>query len=245
MSEGCPESGRQRRSAKLRADRGVHIRHRGACAPKREFHVRTSAPVCGWLSYSCGTAAGAAPPLRRFRPKKGATPPFGMLDRHRGGLACARPCHPPPGGRSRSISPLREGRRAPRKGAFRPGPRLRLRPTWPPKRKMRPRQRISGKSHVCTREDSPLLPTVDHVDPESTEADFRICGWRTNDCKNDLTITELQVLRSVTAGTVRRAISRIAPARGPRMCSSWRSLHQPPAYRRPVSRSHRTARACT
>ena len=90
-----------------------------------------------------------------------------------------------------------------------------------------------------------LLPTVDHVDPESTEADFRICGWRTNDCKNDLTITELQVLRSVTAGTVRRAISRIAPARGPRMCSSWRSLHQPPGYRRPVSRSHRTARACT
>ena len=37
-----------------------------------------------------------------------------------------------------------------------------------------------------------LLPTVDHVDPESTEADFRICGWRTNDCKNDLTIAELR-----------------------------------------------------
>ena len=37
-----------------------------------------------------------------------------------------------------------------------------------------------------------LLPTVDHMDPESREAGFRICGWRTNDCKNDLTIAELQ-----------------------------------------------------
>ena len=56
----------------------MHIRQRGACAPKRHFHVRASAPLCGWLSYSCGTAAGAATPLRSFRPKKGATPPFGM-----------------------------------------------------------------------------------------------------------------------------------------------------------------------
>ena len=37
-----------------------------------------------------------------------------------------------------------------------------------------------------------LLPTVDHVDPESTEANFRICGWRTNDCKHDLTVEELR-----------------------------------------------------
>lgn len=36
-----------------------------------------------------------------------------------------------------------------------------------------------------------LLPTVDHMNPESREADFRICGWRTNDCKNDLTVAEL------------------------------------------------------
>jgi len=32
-----------------------------------------------------------------------------------------------------------------------------------------------------------LLPTVDHIDSGSTEASFRICGWRTNDAKNDLT----------------------------------------------------------
>ena len=37
-----------------------------------------------------------------------------------------------------------------------------------------------------------LLPTVDHADPESQQADFRICGWRTNDCKNDLTLAELR-----------------------------------------------------
>ncbi|MYC99372.1 MAG: hypothetical protein F4X13_08910 [Gammaproteobacteria bacterium] len=37
-----------------------------------------------------------------------------------------------------------------------------------------------------------LLPTVDHADPESKQADFRICGWRTNDCKNDLTMAELR-----------------------------------------------------
>jgi hypothetical protein len=31
-----------------------------------------------------------------------------------------------------------------------------------------------------------LLPTVDHVSSQATEASFRICGWRTNDAKNDL-----------------------------------------------------------
>jgi hypothetical protein len=33
-----------------------------------------------------------------------------------------------------------------------------------------------------------LLPTVDHVASEATEASFRICGWRTNDAKNDLSL---------------------------------------------------------
>jgi len=35
-----------------------------------------------------------------------------------------------------------------------------------------------------------LLPTVDHVGPGATEASFRICGWRTNDAKNDLSHEE-------------------------------------------------------
>ncbi len=31
-----------------------------------------------------------------------------------------------------------------------------------------------------------LLPTLDHVTAEATEASFKICGWRTNDAKNDM-----------------------------------------------------------
>src|SRR5262249_22685976 len=31
-----------------------------------------------------------------------------------------------------------------------------------------------------------LLPTVDHVAAGARNASFRICGWRTNDAKNDL-----------------------------------------------------------
>jgi hypothetical protein len=33
-----------------------------------------------------------------------------------------------------------------------------------------------------------LLPTVDHVTADATEASFRICAWRTNDSKNDLSL---------------------------------------------------------
>lgn len=32
-----------------------------------------------------------------------------------------------------------------------------------------------------------LLPSIDHVHDGLGEADFRICAWRTNDAKNDLT----------------------------------------------------------
>ena len=33
-----------------------------------------------------------------------------------------------------------------------------------------------------------LLPTVDHVSSDATEASFLICSWRTNDAKNDLSV---------------------------------------------------------
>jgi len=33
-----------------------------------------------------------------------------------------------------------------------------------------------------------LLPSVDHIDAEATETRFRICAWRTNDAKNDLSL---------------------------------------------------------
>lgn len=43
-----------------------------------------------------------------------------------------------------------------------------------------------------------LLPTVDHVDATATEATFKICGWRTNDAKHDLSIDAfLDLCRSV------------------------------------------------
>ena len=37
-----------------------------------------------------------------------------------------------------------------------------------------------------------FLPSVDHVDDGLGPANFKICGWRTNDCKNDLSHEELQ-----------------------------------------------------
>lgn len=43
-----------------------------------------------------------------------------------------------------------------------------------------------------------LLPTVDHVDDGTGAANFKICGWRTNDAKNDLDFAEfLAVCRVV------------------------------------------------
>jgi hypothetical protein len=36
-----------------------------------------------------------------------------------------------------------------------------------------------------------LLPTIDHVDDGLGEPNFKICGWRTNDVKADLTHAEL------------------------------------------------------
>jgi hypothetical protein len=35
------------------------------------------------------------------------------------------------------------------------------------------------------------LPTVDHVGDDLSANAFRICSWRTNDCKNDLSEEEL------------------------------------------------------
>ena len=42
------------------------------------------------------------------------------------------------------------------------------------------------------------LPTVDHVDASATEASFKICAWRTNDAKNDLSFDDfLELCRKV------------------------------------------------
>jgi hypothetical protein len=43
-----------------------------------------------------------------------------------------------------------------------------------------------------------LLPTVDHVGDGTGVADFKICGWRTNDAKHDLMLSEfLSVCKAV------------------------------------------------
>ena len=85
------------------SDIGVHV-HRNAismCAPALRY-------VAGCL------AVMARPPERRR-----CSGAFGRDREHPGGLACARPCQPSAWGRSRSISPLREGRQAPGKGVCR------------------------------------------------------------------------------------------------------------------------------
>ncbi len=81
------------------SDIGVHV-HRNAifmCAPALPY-------VAG-----CLTVAARPPELRRrsgaFGRRWERPPLSGCLDRHRGGLACARPCHPPTGGRSQPWIP--------------------------------------------------------------------------------------------------------------------------------------------
>lgn len=45
-----------------------------------------------------------------------------------------------------------------------------------------------------------LLPSVDHLDAGASEASFRICAWRTNDAKNDLTTADfVELCRRVIA----------------------------------------------
>lgn len=39
-----------------------------------------------------------------------------------------------------------------------------------------------------------LLPTVDHIGDGTGPADFKICGWRTNDAKGDLSLEEFVAL---------------------------------------------------
>ena len=47
-----------------------------------------------------------------------------------------------------------------------------------------------------------LLPTVDHAGDAPGDMNFRICSWRTNDSKSDLTLVEfIELCRSVIAHT--------------------------------------------
>ena len=52
--------------------------------------------------------------------------------------------------------------------------------------------RDAQKGGVWYRREFADLPTVDHEDPTSPETDFRICALRTNDCKSDLKVEQLE-----------------------------------------------------
>jgi len=39
-----------------------------------------------------------------------------------------------------------------------------------------------------------LLPTIDHVSASATQATFKICAWRTNDAKHDLSVSDFVAL---------------------------------------------------
>jgi hypothetical protein len=53
------------------------------------------------------------------------------------------------------------------------------------------KSRAQGRRYKAT---FALLPSVDHVGDGLGEADFKICAWRTNDAKNDLTHDEFVAL---------------------------------------------------
>ncbi|HAS4580096.1 TPA: hypothetical protein I6876_003388 [Vibrio cholerae] len=47
-----------------------------------------------------------------------------------------------------------------------------------------------------------LLPSVDHVGDGTGSADFKICSWRTNDAKNDMSYSEfVELCRKVVAAS--------------------------------------------
>lgn len=49
---------------------------------------------------------------------------------------------------------------------------------------------LSAADRRAYKRDFHALPTVDHVGDGLGAPDFRICAWRTNDCKSDLTHPE-------------------------------------------------------
>jgi hypothetical protein len=68
----------------------------------------------------------------------------------------------------------------------------------------------SGTRRRAYKRELSLLPTVDHVGDGLASPDFRICAWRTNDCKNDLSAEELldfcrRVIRCADAAAVSEA----------------------------------------
>jgi len=61
-----------------------------------------------------------------------------------------------------------------------------------------------------------LLPSVDHVGNETGPTEFKICGWRTNDAKNDLYYQEFVDLCRKVIDAANKRLHRIADKSGSR-----------------------------
>jgi hypothetical protein len=61
-----------------------------------------------------------------------------------------------------------------------------------------------------------LLPSLDHVGNETGLTEFKICGWRTNDAKNDLPYQEFVGLCRKVIDTAAKRLHRIADKSGSR-----------------------------
>jgi hypothetical protein len=48
----------------------------------------------------------------------------------------------------------------------------------------------SKKGGIVYKRKFHLLPTIEHFKVNSSELDFKICSWRSNDAKNDMTYDE-------------------------------------------------------
>jgi hypothetical protein len=55
-----------------------------------------------------------------------------------------------------------------------------------------------------------LLPSVDHVGTRKGPTEFRICGWRTNDAKNDLSYQEFGDLCRKVVHAANQGMHRVA-----------------------------------
>lgn len=50
----------------------------------------------------------------------------------------------------------------------------------------------AGQGRLEYKRRFALLPSVDHAAGRLGDVEFKICSWRTNDCKNDLSLAELR-----------------------------------------------------
>lgn len=70
---------------------------------------------------------------------------------------------------------------------------------------------VESKAHKAQyKKKFALLPSVDHVGDQTGPTEFKICGWRTNDAKNDLSYPEFVHLCRKVIDAADDAMCRIA-----------------------------------